>query len=742
VYASSRKALYNKISLESIYTDWSLLLLLSSTASHLIPSSNKNYDFFAVTDDNVVGLVFDNASSCQYVKSSRNILTSSVSWGDVTATASSSTHIYLYTSSMGLSEIAIDTGVVTHIDTGDASEEYASMLWVQAWGRLFLGSSTRFLGMHYVDGKLVKFMHEWIGGLLDSTPIDMSYDVVHNALWVAENNSVHKLSSDGGWWRYGQRQGSPSAGITSVASAGGFVWIGTNIGLARVPGDADATQQYKGSLDKSDSDSDPWTWAFFGGHRYLPDNTVMQVIAGGKYADTSESIVLVRCETGLATLESTLWTLSEKSKSMAQFQYPRHDRRGLTADCGLHSYGDVSSYYKKVKDNDGLWTSMHGMGEAYRFMSTGEEEARDAAWRAFEAVELLSILPGAYPTYPARSYCVPADQDEGCGTASGEDRWHYSTVDGWEEYLWKDDTSSDEIDGHLAFYPLVYDYIARNDEEKKRAYNLIEGITGGIVENDLYLIDPLSQKPTTWGFWNPELVNDDPEHYSERGSNSVEILGFLASAYSITSDEKYKKTFWDLAENYGYLYNAYNAKIDNPEEDNHSDNELIFLGYHTLLYSLQRLNTPSADRSLRQDVQEMVDAVLPSLRRSWSIVQGEKSPLWLGIYAGTGGQVVSRSAVSDATWTLRRWAIDLIEWDIDNSNRWDVTESPFYARDSTNPLMRQIVPPMERQASHWNSDPFVMAGGSGMGEMEPSIWRLPYYLMRYNGLIVESHAER
>ena len=138
----------------------------------------------------------------------------------------------------------------------------------------------------------------------------------------------------------------------------------------------------------------------------------------------------------------------------------------------------------------------------------------------------------------------------------------------------------------------------------------------------------------------------------------------------------------------------------------------------------------------------MVDAVLPSLRRSWSIVQGEKSPLWLGVYAGTGGQVVSRSAVSDATWTLRRWAIDLIEWDIDNSNRWDVTESPFYARDSTNPLMRQIVPPMERQASHWNSDPFVMAGGSGMGEMEPSIWRLPYYLMRYNGLIVESHAER
>lgn len=370
---------------------------------------------------------------------------------------------------------------------------------------------------------------------------------------------------------------------------------------------------------------------------------------------------------------------------------------------------------------------------AYNYMATGNELAREAAWKAFEAAELLNTLPGGYPAFPARSYCVPADGDSGCGTASGEERWHPSTLPGYEEYLWKDDTSSDEIDGHLAFYPVVFDHIARNAEEKKRAYNLIEGITGGILTNDYYLIDPFTNAPTSWGYWGPVALNDNPEHYSERGSNSIEILSYLASAYSVTEDAKYKDAFWDLARNHGYIYNANNAKIDNPEEDNHSDNELIFMSYQVLLYALQRL---PADAPIRPDVQEMVNALLPSLKRTWMIVQGERSPLWLGIYAGTGGQPVCPSQVAQATWTLRRWVIDLISWPIDNSERWDITASPFYKRDSEDPLMRQIIPPQERQTGHWNNDPFIMSAGGGTTELEPGIWQLPYYIMLYNGLIL------
>jgi hypothetical protein len=83
-------------------------------------------------------------------------------------------------------------------------------------------------------------------------------------------------------------------------------------------------------------------------------------------------------------------------------------------------------------------------------------------------------------------------------------------------------------------------------------------------------------------------------------------------------------------------------------------------------------------------------------------------------------------------------AIAQIDWPIHNEDRWDITLSPFYARDSTNFLMRQIRPMSERASAKWNTDPFVVSAGSGYKEEMPSVWRLPYYLMLYNNLITKS----
>ena len=181
----------------------------------------------------------------------------------------------------------------------------------------------------------------------------------------------------------------------------------------------------------------------------------------------------------------------------AQFQEPRHDRRNLTCTAQLTNYGDLSSYYQGVDDNDGLWTSMHGMGEAYSYALTGSKWSYDKAWKAFFAIETLNYVTGAYPKFPARSFCYIPDGTTGCGTESGEERWQKSTT--MSGYLWKNDTSSDEIDGHLASLPLYYDLIAQTPEEKKRVLTLLEGITMGIIENDYYLIDPSTGKPTLWG---------------------------------------------------------------------------------------------------------------------------------------------------------------------------------------------------------------------------------------------------
>jgi hypothetical protein len=248
----------------------------------------------------------------------------------------------------------------------------------------------------------------------------------------------------------------------------------------------------------------------------------------------------------------------------------------------------LSTYYKSVGDNDGLWTGMHAIGEAYNFAVTGSQLARKEAWRAFEGLEMLQNVTGVFPTYPARTYCYTANNDAGCGNEDGEDRWHASTT--YEGVMWKGDTSSDEMNGHYAALPVLYDLVALTPEEKQRVYVIIDGLTEGLIKNDLYLIDPSTGVPTTWGFWNPKEVNGDPAHYSERALNSLEILSYLATAYSVTRRALFKDTFNKLITQHGYLLNAMNVKIDNPEDDNHSDNELITLAYHALFYSWRRIS--------------------------------------------------------------------------------------------------------------------------------------------------------
>jgi len=739
LYSSSRDVAKTHPSLESPFSPWQQVAWedaqqYSSKGLSLIESKSSAYSFFLLGSDGVRGVTLKDGQ-CGAVESTSEIyLSETTTWSSDAKATSSADFIWVAnpgvsatadpSTEFGVSQISIKDESLTFLAL---DEEVTALEFVDSWQQLFIGSASRLLTYTYKGGEVVEKQHEWIGGVIDTAPLDMSFDTVNNALWLAEKNAIHKLLPSGMIQRFGQRQGSPNAEITSVKACGGFVWVGSAVGMARVRGDGDA-DTHVGAV-RSTSGEDPWAWSFYGGHRYLPDNAVISF--EGEEGDEDSSVVLVVCSTGLSLMDVSLWTLEEKAAAVETFQNPRHNRHGMTTQVDLMQYGDVDTYRQACSDNDGLWTSMTGMGQVYRYMVTGSEAARTEAWTNFEAIEMMAILPSDYPHFPARSFATfeEAETLSGC---SG-DPWMNSTVK--EGYVWKSTTSSDEIDGHLAFLPMLFDHIARTPEEKNRVYALIEGITGGILDNDLYLIDPSTGKPTVWGFWNPDLVNDDPSHYSERGTNSIGILGYLASAYSITKDEKYQKTFWDLAINHGYIKNCLNGKIDNPDEDNHSDNELLFQAYHILFYALQRL--PESDTSgVREEVQRMVDALVPAIQRFWSIVKGEKSPMWLGIYGGTCGQPVTSEEVSDSVWTLRRWAIDFIRWEIDNTNRWDVTDSPFHARDHEDqPLMRQIRPPSERASHKWNSDPFVWTDDNGMSEEMPSIWAYPYWLMRYNGLI-------
>jgi hypothetical protein len=62
------------------------------------------------------------------------------------------------------------------------------------------------------------------------------------------------------------------------------------------------------------------------------------------------------------------------------------------------------------------------------------------------------------------------------------------------------DTSSDEIVGHMFVLPIVHDLLAKTDEERAMARDLMCSNMDYIIDNGFTLVDA-DGKVTTWGHW-------------------------------------------------------------------------------------------------------------------------------------------------------------------------------------------------------------------------------------------------
>jgi len=764
---------YDKISLADPWAAFDIFMADNTHGAFLKLMPLSESVLLVVTEDNVLSLELD-TSTCGKLVSQKTVMTDGVAtWSaSVGAVAASADKSLLWVASSNkVFQVDLTRGTMVDIDYADgmaANVERGpvhALEYVSQWGKLFVSTETVFYMLAMTDGSQVpiRVNHEWITGVLDSAPVDMAFDSHHGDeghLWLVQWGALHRLDVWGRFDRFGYHQGAPVvSNLTAVAVTPSAVWIGTTHGALsldlpalNIPDDTLRVSTLPGLagegadavIDRNKASSSPWKWTSWAGNRYSADDTVtaLTVVLSAGAGDASSTVV-IQTETGLGMMDLRPWTLAEKSSALGRMQFPRHDHDGLTANVGLESYGDVSTYDKYVTDNDGLWTSMHVMGEAYCFLSTGDVNCRKRAWRGFTGLEALSNVTGAYPWFPARSFC-PVDGDVlGCGNADGDDRWHDSPNPMYAGYKFKDDTSSDEIDGHLAALPLVYDVVASDEAERERAYTLIDGYTKGIVDNDLYLIDPTTGKPTTWGFWNPNDLNGNPDHYSERGTNALGILAYLVSAYSITGRQMYMDQYYELTDKYAYLYSVLNVKIDNPDDDNHSDNELISMTYHTAFWALRRFQVPQvaarmtpAERAREPAVKKMVELLLPGARRTWQLISSEFDPFFTGVYAGLGQMETPSVYVDRAQWMLKKQPLDLIDWPSDYTWRADIEITPFHHRDNENDaVVRQIIPLDQRPARRFNSDPFDSQQGSGTTEFEPAVYRLPYYMMLFFGLL-------
>ncbi|MBI4325781.1 MAG: hypothetical protein HY674_11020 [Chloroflexi bacterium] len=468
----------------------------------------------------------------------------------------------------------------------------------------------------------------------------------------------------------------------------GAVWLASKEGAARF--DPRATHRWD-------------RWHYFAGRRWLLDNEVrnIQVDETG-----SHKKVWIRTRSGVSLIEWRPMDLAQKAQFFEERIEQRHVRHGMVADSSLRIAGDLASNIKSSSDNDGLWTAMYLGAEAYRYAVTKSPDAREKARRSFRLLMRLEEITGI-PGFPARSFLSKEEPRPGGG------EWH-PTPDG--QWLWKGDTSSDEIVGHYFGYALYYD-LAATSEEKREIGQVVARITDHLIRNDYDLID-LDGKPTRWGQWSERYFQTEEGKY-ESALRSLELLSFLKTAFHITGQKKYQEAYLDrIQRGYAEQMRLY-RRWPGGGEINFSDDELAYLSYQPLLKY-------EKDSKLRR-------IYLDGLRFTWSQIRSDMNPLWNYISAASGAGRMTRQIREESRRTLERIPLDLIEWAVRNSHRLDIklrAEKDRFDRLQ----LAEVLAPDERPVSKWNGNPYRPdGGGEGHSEEDGAFFLLPYWMGRYHG---------
>ena len=490
-------------------------------------------------------------------------------------------------------------------------------------------------------------------------------------------------------------QNLPCNEITSVEEINGKVWFGSTFGAFMLREDG--------------------KYNYYNGERWLPGDQVIQVSEG------PESSVLVLTNKGLGQICFKNMTLEDKAIYYEKQVRQRHIRNGFNASLEGINHGDLSGGYLKDSDNDGLWTSMYLGAEIFRYATTKSDEALQNCRESLDAMERLYTITSV-PGFPARSFERRGNKDR----LSDPDRWQHASDPEWD---WKSTTSSDEAIGHIFALGAMAELID-NQSMKNRAIHLIDILMQHIVDHNLYLVD-YDGKPTTWGRWNPEYVNALPKNVGDRKITSSNITSMLQTAYHFTHKEIYKDKALELMEKHGYLDNLMRpmSEIGKAPADgsdlskelsdgwNHSDDEMYFVGY----WGLYRY---AFSNDLKAKYKE-------TIIDHWKIERPEKEGAW-NIFTA---MVSDEFDLKEAVWYLQEHPMDLINWDIMNSQRKDIE---FIAPNFRNQTLKEVLPPDERPVQRHNGNMFNIdkKGGNGTGEESAGdIWLLPYWMGRYLGVI-------
>jgi streptogramin lyase len=504
---------------------------------------------------------------------------------------------------------------------------------------------------------------------------------------------------------------TPQEGLSSIfvncitPSADGKMWVGTDVGVVRFD------KEYNPSLLFS--------------RRWLMDDKVND-IAFDKVGNA-----WIATDGGVSCIKQNQMSLADKEKNLyGQLMY-RHIREPWTcSSVRLEVAGDTASWKPEDDDNDGEYTGGYLAMESFRYAVTKSEDAHQKARKAFEFLRQLQTVTGTQGFF-ARSIVPPTwtkvhdanrkytERERAEELVKDprykpvEERWRLSADGKW---LWKGDTSSDEMDGHYMAYFYFYEFAA-NDEEKQMVRDHVKKLTDELILNNFNLID-IDETHSRWGVWSPEQLKGDPDWSSEKSLNCFELLAYLKLAYGITGDETYQKEYLRLITDEGYLELAKGINSKNPAWQIYFD--LTMEGYlFPILFKYEK------DPQIMTVYEDMLEKWIAHQKEGENLINNMAYTLC------TGKQINVEQTIS----FLKDTPLDLIDWTFDHTKRDDV-------KVVRTPIMEEVqidkLPPASIRATvRWDKNPWSAVNGNPNSMREPVFWLWPYWEARYLGIINE-----
>lgn len=482
------------------------------------------------------------------------------------------------------------------------------------------------------------------------------------------------------------KDGLPSEDTTCLAPGfEGDLWIGTSTGAVRNVG-----SQYH----------------YFGADHWLPGDNVHGIAVQDK-------TVYVATDGGIGIIRYEPFTLQKKAAFFEQsLDTWGHKRLGFVHKLYRDGSTKDGRWLREISDNDGGNTAQYLAAMCFKYAATGDEAARREATDAFQSMLWLQTITGTDGFFARAIWANGVDPGERATRGSGglPAKW-VATDDG--QWMWKGDTSSDEVNAHFYAVAIFHDLVAQG-EVKKRAAQHLARISKHIIDNGWVLRD-VDGQPTRWGRWDPEYLLR-PYGFESRGLNGMEAQTYMWTALALTGDPIFRKGLEQLL---AWRYETFTVreKVAFPPENIVTwDDELAFR-------CLVPLITYCDDPHLRS-------IYLRALERHWEILRMQKIPFFNFVYGGlTGNDCEAEIAVQH----LRDWSLDTVSHNYRNSHRSDLATEPNYT-----PYIggTRAISPRELESS-WGSRSSIQYDGGEAGQTvtPPVGWLEDYWMGRFYGMI-------